>query len=74
WDGPFEGQALRRAARLADRVVVVVPSDRMSVLAMRGVQNRTGRERGIGYIVVGLAEELRSLPDRAGDVDAFWRA
>ncbi|MFW2389235.1 MAG: GumC family protein, partial [Polyangiales bacterium] len=32
WDGPFEGQALRRAARLADRVVVVVPSDRMSVL------------------------------------------
>lgn len=74
WDGPFEGQALRRAARLADRVVVIVPSDGMSALAMRGIQNRTGRERGIGYIVVRLAEELRTLPDRAGDVDAFWLA
>ena len=30
WDGPFEDQALRRAARLADRVVVLVRSDTMS--------------------------------------------
>ena len=73
WDGPFEGQALRRAARLASRVVVLVPSGAISALRLNGIQDRIGRQDGIGYVVVGLAEELRSLPDRAGDVIAFWR-
>jgi uncharacterized protein involved in exopolysaccharide biosynthesis len=74
WDGPLEGQSLRRAARLADRVVVVVRSGAISVLRLNGVQRRIGRERGIGYIVVGLPDELHSLPDRAGDVAAFWKS
>ena len=74
WEGPFEGQALRRAARLADRVVVLVSSGAMSAFRLNGIQNRLGRERGIGYIVVGLPEELLTLPDRVGDVAAFWRA
>jgi uncharacterized protein involved in exopolysaccharide biosynthesis len=73
WDGPLEGQSLRRAVRLADRVVVLVRSGAVSVLRLNGIQNRVGREHGIGYIVVGLPDELHSLPDRVGDVAAFWR-
>ncbi len=73
WDGPFEGQALRRAARLADRVVVLISSGAMSAPRLNGIQDRLGRQQGIGYILVGLSEELRSLPDRAGEVTAFWR-
>jgi predicted nucleic acid-binding Zn-ribbon protein len=74
WDGPYEGQALRRAARAADRIVVLVRSGAMSAIQLNGVQNRVGRQRGIGYIVVGLPEEFRALPDRAGDVAGFWRS
>ena len=74
WEGPYAGQALRRAARLADRVVALVRSDTMSPLRLNGIQNRIGRREGIGYIVVGLPDELRTLPDRAGDVASFWRS
>jgi uncharacterized protein involved in exopolysaccharide biosynthesis len=74
WDGPYESQALRRAARIADRVVVLVRSCAMSAAKLNGIRRRVGRERGIGYIVVGLPEELHTLPDRVGDVAAFWRS
>jgi len=74
WDGPLEGQSLRRAARLADRVLVLIRSGAVSVLRLNGIQRRIGRERGIGYIVVGLPDELHTLPDRAGDVAAFWKS
>ena len=74
WDGPLEGQSLRRAVRLADRVLVLVRSGAVSVLRLNGMQHRIGRERGIGYIVVGLPDELHSLPDRVGDVAGFWRS
>lgn len=72
WDGPFEDQALRRAARLADRVVVLVRSDAMSAVELNGVRRRLGRDSGIGYIVLGLPDSLRNLPDRVGLVGAFW--
>jgi hypothetical protein len=74
WDGPFEGQALRRAARLADRVLVLVRSGAVSAPWLNKIQHRVGRETGIGYLVIGLPDELRALSDRAGDVAAFWRA
>jgi len=74
WEGPQESQALRRAARIADRVVVLVRSCAISAPQLNGIQNRVGRERGIGYIVVGLPDELHTLPDRVGDVAAFWRS
>jgi len=74
WDGPFEGPALRRAARLADRVVVLVHSGALSVLQLNATQHRLGRESGVGYVVVGLPDELKSLQDRAGDVAEFWQA
>ncbi len=73
WDGSFEGQALRRAARLADRIIVLVHSGALSALQLKATQHRLGREQGIGYIVVGLPDELRSLADRAGNVGDFWR-
>jgi predicted nucleic acid-binding Zn-ribbon protein len=74
WDGPLEGQSLRRAARLADRILVLIRSGAVSVLRLNGIQRRIGRERGIGYIVLGLPDELHTLPDRAGDVAAFWES
>lgn len=72
WDGPFEGQALRRAARLADRVIILVRSGTMTGFGVDAIARRIGRESGIGYIVVALPDELRGLPDRAGDVPRFW--
>jgi hypothetical protein len=74
WDGPYEGPALRRAARVADRIVVLVRSGATSAIQLHRIQNRVGRQRGIGYIVVGLSDELRGLPDRVGDVAGFWRS
>ena len=74
WDGPFEGQALRRAARLADRVIVLVRSNGMAALALNGIQRRIGREGGVGYIVLELPDELGTLPDRIGDVVGFWQS
>ncbi len=73
WDGPLDGQALRRAARLANRIIVLVHSGALSALQLNGTQRRLGRKTGIGYVVVGLPDELRSLADRAGDVAEFWR-
>lgn len=73
WDGAFEGQALRRAARIADRVLVVVHSGALSALQLNDTQRRLGREGGVGYVIVGLPDELTSLPDRIGDVAEFWR-
>ncbi|MGB8329196.1 MAG: hypothetical protein WCE62_03645 [Polyangiales bacterium] len=74
WDGPFEGQGIRRAARLADRIIILVRSGAISALRLNQVHNRIGRRHGIGYVVVGLPDELRKLPDRVGDVAGFWRA
>jgi predicted nucleic acid-binding Zn-ribbon protein len=74
WDGPFEGQSLRRAARLADRVMIIVRSGAMSAPQLNRIQRRIGREHGVGYLVAGLSDEFRALPDRAGDVAGFWRS
>jgi len=73
WDGPFEGQSLRRAARLADRVIVLVRSNGTTALALHGVHRRIGRQEGIGFVVLALPQELESLPDRVGNVVGFWK-
>ena len=72
WDGSFEGQALRRAARLADRVIVLVRANTMSALSIHDVRRRLGRDTGIGFLVLDLSEEYQGLPDRVGDVTGFW--
>lgn len=74
WEGSLHGQQLRRAARLADRVMVVVPSGAITAPKLREIGTRLGRERGVGFVVVGIAAEYASLPDRAGPIDAFWTA
>lgn len=72
WDGPKEGQALRRAARLADRVAVVIPSGLCSIMEIASIPTRLGRSNGVGYILVDLPTEYSRLEDRAGPVDLFW--
>lgn len=72
WDGPTHGPALRRAARHADRVLVVVASATMSVADLAQLRTRLGRGEGIGLLLVGLDPALERLPDRVGEVDAFW--
>jgi len=71
WNGPLSGPVLRRAARLAHRVMVVVSSG-MSVVDLARVQTRLGRDRGVGYVLVNLSDAYVDLQDRVGPVEAFW--
>ena len=73
WEGAPSGQGLRRAVRLADRVLVLIHSGTLSSLEVGAIRTKLGREEGLGYIVVGLSPDLLYLPDRMGDVEAFWR-
>lgn len=72
--GPVPAQALRRAARLADRVLVVVGSGKHSIFQMMKIQGRLGRDTGIGVLLVGLDKEFAMVRDRVGDVERFWKA
>lgn len=72
WEGDLNGPALRRAARLADRVCVVVKAGDTSALELKKVKTRLGRDKGIGYILVNVDEPYASLPDRVGPVEIFW--
>jgi uncharacterized protein involved in exopolysaccharide biosynthesis len=72
WNGPCEGQALRRAARLADRVLVVVTSNGLKAVELAQMKSRLGRERAVGYVLVGVSDDIARLPDRAGRVEEFW--
>lgn len=72
WDGPPHGPSLRRASRLADRVLVVVAAGTMSCTEISQLRSRLGRSNGIGVLLVGLNPEFVKLPDRVGEVAAFW--
>jgi uncharacterized protein involved in exopolysaccharide biosynthesis len=72
WNGPLSGPSLRRAARLAHRVVVVVSSG-MSVVELARIKTRLGRENGIGYVLVNVGDAYADLPDRVGPIEAFWQ-
>ena len=72
WDGPPHGPSLRRASRLADRVLVVVAAGTMSCTEVSQLRSRLGRSNGIGVLLVGLNPEFVKLPDRVGEVAAFW--
>lgn len=73
WEGESDGQAMRRAARLAARVLIVLRSGSLSMWQLGQIQGRLGRKDGIGVLLVGMDNELIRLRDRAGDVDGFWR-
>jgi uncharacterized protein involved in exopolysaccharide biosynthesis len=74
WDGPPEGPSLRRAARLADRVLVVIAAGTLSVAEVAQLRSRLGRTSGIGLLLVGLNPDFVRLPDRVGEVERFWEA
>lgn len=63
---------LRRASRLSDRVLIVLTSNTLSALRLNQLPTKLGRAHGLGVVVIGLPPDLAKLPDRVGDVDAFW--
>jgi uncharacterized protein involved in exopolysaccharide biosynthesis len=71
WNGPLSGPVLRRAARLAHRVIVVVSSG-LSVIDLARVQTRLGRHAGVGYVLVNVGDAYVDLEDRVGPVETFW--
>lgn len=72
WNGPLSGPVLRRAARLAHRVMVVVSSG-MSGIDLTRIQTRLGRDKGVGYVLVNVPDAYVDLEDRVGPVEAFWQ-
>mgnify|MGYP001820104493 FL=1 len=72
WNGPLSGPVLRRAARLAHRVVVVVSSG-LSVVDLARVKTRLGRDRGVGYVLVNVGDRYIDVEDRVGPVEEFWQ-
>ncbi|MBC7170849.1 MAG: hypothetical protein H5U40_00390 [Polyangiaceae bacterium] len=74
WDGPDEGPSLRRAARLADRVAVIVSSGALSAIDVAAITTRIGRADGVGFILVDLEPTFSRLKDRVGNVGEFWSA
>ncbi|MBX3272390.1 MAG: hypothetical protein KF729_19175 [Sandaracinaceae bacterium] len=74
WGQRPEGQALRRAARLADRVLVVVSSGGVRATELAAIRTRLGVEDNVGYVLTGVSDDISKLPDRAGDVAKFWHA
>lgn len=71
WNGPLSGPVLRRAARLAHRVMVVVSSG-MSAVDLARIHTRLGRENGVGYVLVNVSDAYVDLKDRVGPVEEFW--
>lgn len=72
--GPVPAQALRRAARLADRVLVVVYSGKHDIFQLGKIRERLGRDSGIGLLFVGLDKEYAMVRDRVGPIERFWNA
>ena len=73
WNGPLSGPVLRRAARLAHRVMVVVSSG-ASVIELARIQTRLGRTKGVGYVLVNVGDAYVDLQDRVGPVEEFWQS
>ncbi|MFT3925953.1 MAG: hypothetical protein QM778_25645 [Myxococcales bacterium] len=72
--GPVPAQALRRAARLADRVLVVVYSGKHDIFQLMKIRGRLGRDTGIGLLFVGLEKDYAMVRDRVGAIESFWYA
>lgn len=72
WERAQKTVTLRRASRLADRVVVVLTSDTLAMPRLTTLRTQLGRDHGIGILLVGIDPALADLPDRVGNVDGFW--
>jgi len=71
WNGPLSGPLVRRAARLAHRVLVVVSSG-ASVIDLARIKTRLGRDKGVGFVLVNVGDAYVNLHDRVGPVEEFW--
>jgi uncharacterized protein involved in exopolysaccharide biosynthesis len=72
--GSVPAQTLRRAARTADRVMVVVHSGSHGCFELARIKNQLGRDDGVGILLVGLPTEYATARDRIGEVRQFWQA
>lgn len=72
WDGPLGGAPLRRAARRAARVLVVVRAGAGHALNAWRIGERLGRAEGTACLVLGVGPALADSIDRVGDADAFF--
>jgi uncharacterized protein involved in exopolysaccharide biosynthesis len=66
--------AVRRTARQASRVLVLVESGRHAAPTVGRLGTRLGRDTGVGLVLVGAGPDLAAQPDRIGDGRAFWGA
>jgi hypothetical protein len=73
WQGDVDGPALRRAARVVDRVIVLVSSGTMTFSSVGELRTRLGRSSGVALVLLGLNPTLLNLPDQSGEVGRFWR-
>jgi hypothetical protein len=73
WQGDVDGPALRRAARVVDRVIVLIGSGTMTFGAVAELRTRLGRSSGVALVLLGLNPTLLNLPDQSGEVGRFWR-
>jgi uncharacterized protein involved in exopolysaccharide biosynthesis len=72
WLQPAAGQSVRKAVRNAARVIVVVNAGAHSLLSISEFAMRIGAQSQLGYVLLNVTDELVVLPERVGDVRAFW--
>ncbi len=72
WTGEPRGPALRRAARQAERVLVLVTSGAHSAPELSALAAQLGADSRLGFALVSVPPALSLLPDRVGDSRSFW--
>lgn len=72
WSDATGSNSLRRAARRADGVLVVVASDMVKASELAKLRKSLGRDDGVAFLLVGVSEEVAKLSDRTGPVEEFW--
>jgi hypothetical protein len=72
WMGSLSDPNLRRAARLADRILITVRSGEVSIFQLTRLSSVLGRFNGIGLVILDQDKTLSDSADRAGPVAAFW--
>lgn len=72
WGGATEGPSIRRASRLADRVIVIVSSGTTTIFEAMHIRRRIGRDVGVGFILVNVPLGDVVLGDRVGELAEFF--
>ncbi len=70
WEGAAGMPALRRAARRARGVLVLVGAG-IKAGQLREVRRQLGREDGVGYLLLAVSDEVAKQNDRCGTLDDF---